>query len=134
MDSAWALLSLEPREPEGVMNDRFIMRFDIFLDWNRLSSQYDFSIELLRLYQHWVNWESILKRQLLSEFFLREMATNFEGLWGIVSQYQVLSEKFIQDFAHKVDWENVIMYQRVSGRFLALHKSYITPDNGSTMV
>ena len=123
MENTWFLLSREQKEPVGVMTDRFIMKFDRFMDWNLLSSNYDFSIDMLRMYQHRVNWAQILKRKLFPETFLQEMVTNFNDCWGTVSRYQILSESFIHDFAENVDWEDIILYQNVSGKFLNDHYS-----------
>lgn len=100
------------------------MKFDRFLDWNLLSANYDFSVDMLRIYFHKVNWALVLKRIKFSEDFLREMAPNFEGCWGIVSKCQKLSESFIHDFASSVDWDHIVLYQDVSSRFLDEHKKY----------
>lgn len=125
MENVWSLLSQEPKEPEGVMTDSFIMKFDRFLDWDILSNKYDFSIDMLRIYFHKVNWSLILKRQKFSEAFLREMALNFDGCWDIVSKYQKLSEPFIHDYASKVDWDYILLYQDVSSKFVDDHLTYI---------
>ena len=116
--SVWDLISQERKEPEGVLTDRFIMRFDRFLNWDLLSANYDFSLEMLRTYQHRVNWCSILKRFKFTESFLREMAPNFEDCWELVCKYQVLTESFIRDYASKFDYELVLLYQDVSGKFV----------------
>ena len=104
------------------------MKFGRFLDWNLLSANYDFSIDMLRIYFHRVNWAMILRRIVFPEDFLREMASSFGEYWDIVSKHQKLSESFIHDFANKVDWENIMLYQNVSGRFLEEHKLYIDSD------
>jgi hypothetical protein len=128
MENAWSLLSQERKEPEGVLTDNFIMKFSRYLDWEILSSHYEFSIDMLRIFFHRVNWASVLKRQKFPEYFLREMAINFEGCWGIVCKYQKLSESFIHDFASKVDWENVVLYQDVSSEFINNHLMYMDRD------
>lgn len=121
--AAWQLLSKERKAPEGVMTDSFIMKFDSYMDWNLLSANYDFSIDMLRIYSHRVIWSSILKRKLFSESFLREMAVSFDAdAWEILSRYQFLSEQFIHDFSDKVEWDNIALYQNVSGKFLTDHK------------
>lgn len=120
----WNILSHEAKEPEGVMTDNFIMKFDRYLDWNILSSHYDFSIDMLRIYSHRVNWGKLLKRRKFAEKFLREMAPNFEEAWGVLSKYQTLSEGFIHDFANKVDWDSIALYQDVTGQFLDDHSDY----------
>lgn len=126
---AWDILSQEAKEPKGVMTDNFIMKYDQYMNWDILSSHYDFSIDMLRIYFHRVNWGKLLKRIRFSETFLREMVHSFEGVWGILSRYQTLSEVFIHDFASKVDWNDVVLYQNVSSKFLDEHKMYIDRDS-----
>lgn len=130
MENAWAIISREPKVPEGALTDGFVMRFDRMLDWNILSSHYSFSVEMLRIYQHKVNWVSILKRRFFLESFLREMAPNFnKESWGVIARIQHLSESFIHDFADKFDWDDILLYQSVSARFLDAHKSYFYPGS-----
>lgn len=123
METAWQLLSREPKAPEGVMTDSFIMKFDRYMDWGLLSENYNFSLDVLRLYFHKVNWAIILRRKLFPEVFLREMSLIFDGdAWEVLSRNQFLSEEFIHDFSDKVDWDNIALYQNVSGKFLTDHK------------
>ncbi len=129
MNNMWDILSSEPKEPRGILNDRIIMKYDQFLNWDLLSTHYDFSIDLLRIYMHRVNWHHILKRTKYSEEFLREIASYLTPCWSTVSKYQSLSESFIHDFASELDWEMIVMYQNVSGRFLTDHNNYIFPHD-----
>lgn len=121
-DTVWNVLSHEPKEPEGVLNDEFIMKYDRYLNWDILSTHYPFSTDMMRIYSHRVNWGLLLKRMKFNEEFLREMAPNFEGCWGVLSKYQTLSEEFIHDFAHKVDWDNIVDYQNCSFKFISEHR------------
>lgn len=127
MTNMWDILSSEPKEPRGILNDRIVMKYDQFLNWDLLSSHYDFTIDLLRIYMHRVNWGLVLKRHKFSEDFLREISLYLTDCWSIVSKYQTLSESFIHDFASELDWEMIIKYQNISGRFLTDHNRYIFP-------
>lgn len=128
MTSAWDLISVQPKEPLGVLTDAFVMKFSMHLNWNLLSKNYVFSTNMMRMFQHRIYWPVVLKRQKLHESLLREMAPNFDNdSWAIISRYQVLSESFISDFASKVDWEYIILYQSVTGRFLRDYYKYYTP-------
>lgn len=123
--NAWDLLSSEPKEPVGVLNDKIIMRFDRYLNWELLSKHYDFNIDLLRIYFHRVNWHILLERCQFDESILREFASYFPPeCWSIISEKQILSESFIHDFADKVDWTDIALYQAVSGKFLSDHVSF----------
>lgn len=118
MEDTWTMLSKEPKAPLGVMTDSFIMKFDRYVKWDLLSYHYEFSLDMLRIYQHRVNWGLILERTKYPEEVLREMAPNFnENDWEIVSKYQKLSEQFITDYADNLNWENVLIYQEISGAF-----------------
>jgi hypothetical protein len=132
METAWQLLSREPKTPIGVMTDSFIMKFNRYMDWDLLSEHYDFSLDMLRIYFHRVNWGRVLKRKLFSESFLREMALSFDSTaWEVLSRYQILSEQFIHDFSNNVDWDNIALYQNVSGKFLTDHKYLETVDEAA---
>lgn len=121
---SWTLLSLEPKEPQGILNDKIIMRFDRQLKWDLLSKHYEFNVDLLRIYQHRVVWEEILQRQKFSENLLREFSPNFTSkCWEIISEKQELSESFIHEFRYKVEWYNIALNQKVSGVFLSQHKN-----------
>lgn len=126
MEGTWEELSREPREPEGVLTDRFVMKYDRFLNWNSLSNHYNFSIDMLRCYFHKVNWSTVLKRNKLPEYFLREMAQYFDAdAWIVISKYQVLSENFIHDFADKLDWDYILLFQDVNYSFLDKHRDLL---------
>lgn len=132
MADAWKMLSQEPKEPEGVLNDRIIMRFDRYIDFELLSKHYEFPLYMLRIYQHRVKWPYIVRRQKLPENILREMVVNFDDdTWGLISKYYNLSETFIHDFADKVDWENIILFQTVSRDFLKEHEQFMSYSDES---
>lgn len=111
---------------KGILTDEVINSQGSVVDWNFLSEHYDFSLDMLRKYQQRVNWCHILRRLKLSEGFLREMTTNFDGCWSTVSMYQTLSLEFIHDFAHKVDWDLIILYQNVPTDFLKSHVEFMS--------
>lgn len=128
--NAWDILSSEPKEPRGVLNDKIVMRFDRYLNWDLLSKHYTFNVELLRMYQHRVNWPDILQRHDFDESFLREMAPIFSPqCWEIISEHQTLSESFIHEFARKVHWPSIALYQSVSGKFLSEHVTFTLRDS-----
>lgn len=122
---AWELISRESKRPLGVLSDDFILKYDKYLNFDLLSENYHFSVELLRTYSHRVNWFKILKRQKFNVSFLREMAIVFDDqCWIAISRFQELPESFIHDFADKLDWEYIVLYQSVSDRFVNDHKGH----------
>ena len=48
--------------------------------------------------------------------------------WSYISEYQKLSEKFIEEQKDKVDWCRISEYQKLSGKFIEKHKLK-TEDN-----
>lgn len=130
VESAWTLLSREPKEPVGVLSDAFVLKFSKYLNWDLLSQHYDFSIDMLRIYMHRVNWSHLVKRMKFDESFLREAYPNFSPeCWSLICKYQKLSEPFIHTFSCYVDWDNIALYQKVSGRFLQEHSDLIKKNH-----
>jgi hypothetical protein len=123
--TAWSLISQEPRFPQGVLTDGFVQRFDRYMDWEQLSIHYLFTMAMLRIYFHRVNWIHILKRQQFSEDFLIEMSSNFNNCWEVISKYQNLSENYIDNYKDKLEWEVLFNNQRLSGKFLREHEKYL---------
>jgi hypothetical protein len=64
-----------------------------------------------------------------SESFLREFIKNIDnidsGVWGIISGYQRLSERFIIDFKDKLDWKCISSFQVLSDKFIEEFKDKI---------
>lgn len=116
------VLSHEPKEPDGVLNDQFTMKHYHYLNWNILSTDYLFSTDMMQIYSHKVNWGLLLKRIKFNDKFLRKMTPHFEGSWSVLSKYQTLFEGFIHDCTHKVDWNNIVDYQKCSLKFISEHR------------
>lgn len=124
--SAWSLISQEPRFPHGVLSDSFVQRFDTFMDWELLSLHYIFTIEMLRMYFHRVNWFHVLKRQRFSEEILVEMIPTFNNCcWKEICKYQNLSESFIENYKDHLDWNLIFEHQQTRGIFLKEHGQYL---------
>lgn len=124
-DNAWQILSRDAKHPVGVLTDELLMKFDRLLDWKLLSVNYEFSVDMLRIYQHRVDWVNVLKRKQYPEAFLREMAPNFNNadIWYAVCKYQILTESFVRDYAFKLDddwhWDILRAKQNLSPEFIA---------------
>lgn len=126
-----SLIWQENREPHGVLTDRFVQRFDRYVNWSDLSKNYGLNmpLDLIRVYQHRLIWFTLLTSRLFSEDFLREMVNNFDvDCWSALSIHQKLSEAFIHDFASKVDWNAIVEHQNVSKAFLDKHYEFYTEE------
>ncbi len=73
------------------------------------------SEQFLREYEEKVNWYMVARLGNVSEDFIREFEAKFDSVWDWLAlfqcQYARLSEQFIKDFHHKVDWEDARTYQ-----------------------
>ena len=52
------------------------------------------------------------------EKFFDENIDNFEVNWSCISEFQKLSEKFIEKHCDKVNWSYISMYQKLSESFI----------------
>lgn len=129
MESLWQTMSRESKSPAGVLTDEFITKFSKHMDWSLLSENYDFSIEMLRIHQHRIYWHKVLKRMKFNEELLREIASNFTDVcWTVVSQHQKLSMNFMHDYADKLDWELLALYQNMTSEFFNEHNHFSASD------
>ncbi len=72
--------------------------------------------------QRYVSRDDIIKYQTMNEQAIRNVAnrcTTYQ--WGIICEYQRLSETFIDDHEFRVRWKNVCKYQILSIDFILQH-------------
>ncbi len=48
--------------------------------------------------------------------------------WNWISQYQDLSEEFINKYYDKVNWDNISKYQTLSEKFIEEYRDYVNWD------
>lgn len=121
MENFETIVWKEPRVPNGVLTDDFVMRFDRYVNWELLSQHYGTHapLDMLRTYQHRFVWKILLQYRLFTGSFLEEMSPNFDSdCWVVLSKYQRLSENFIRNHSYNVDWDLIAKYQDVSGEFM----------------
>ena len=70
-----------------------------------------------------VNWVWISQYQNLSESFIEKFKDKVD--WGWISEFQKLSENFIEKFKDKVDWGWISAYQNLSESFIEKYKCYV---------
>ena len=66
-----------------------------------------------------VYWSYISEFQILSEEFIEKHSDKVN--WEYISKYQKLSEEFIEKYYDKVDWYNISKYQILSEEFIEKH-------------
>ena len=63
----------------------------------------------------------ILEEIIDIEKFFDENINNFEVDWDYISEYQTLSEEFIEKHVDKVVWDYISIYQKLSEEFIEKH-------------
>src|SRR5574343_458953 len=66
-----------------------------------------------------VDWYCISEYQKLSESFIEKYVDKVE--WWYISVYQKLSEEFIEKHGDKVNWDCISAYQKLSEEFIEKH-------------
>ena len=59
------------------------------------------------------------------EKFFDENINNFEVDWNYISEYQTLSEEFIEKYSDKVNWDDISEYQKLSEDFIEKHSDKV---------
>ena len=131
------------------LTKQFIEDFKDKLDWSELSQYHMFTKEQLLQYIDYIdwdraptfqpaideevidavmasskkdefNWHGALVKVKMSETFLEKYAVK-ANKWEIVSYYQNLSEKFMEKFADKLNWNYISQKQHLSRKFMVKH-------------
>ena len=68
-------------------------------------------------------WYEISEFQYLTEEFIEKYENKVDWIW--ISAYQKLSEKFIEKYKNEVDWHLISYYQKLSGEFINKYKEKI---------
>src|SRR5574343_1731177 len=63
------------------------------------------------------------------EKFFEENMDNFEVDWGCISEYQKLSEEFIEKHYDKVDWDYISINQKLSEELIDKYNNKVDWDN-----
>jgi hypothetical protein len=88
------------------LSEEFIKEFQDKVDWYYISGYQKLSEDFIRQFQDKVNWYFISWKQILSEELIKEFKDEVD--WFNISYYQKLSEDFILEFQDKIDWFNII--------------------------
>ena len=76
-----------------------------------------------------LNFRKLFQSKQFSEDFLREFvvpAKKFSNRWEWMELHQHLSERFIEEFENKWNWDHIFMYQDVSDEFIRKHKDRVS--------
>lgn len=75
--------------------------------------------ELCREFRDQIKWEDALRIKKFSEDFLHEIIERYYLRYVVeISTYQQLSEKFMMEHEHELNWHYLCQYQRMSIPFM----------------
>lgn len=96
MEVNWNTLS---SQPNGVLSDQFVQKFNSSINFNLLVQHYFFSSILINLFFQKINFKFLLKNQKIDESLLRNYSLCFDSVtWGVLPHYQNLSQQFLKDY------------------------------------
>jgi hypothetical protein len=72
------------------------------------------------------NWGCISEYQKLSESFIEKYSDKLN--WDYISKHQTLSEEFIEKYNDKVNWWNISKHQKLSEKFIEKHYDKVCWD------
>lgn len=110
----WDAISADPN-----LSEAFIEEFADKLNWRMVSNRATLSEAFIEKHIDRLDMSAILSRQKVSEAFLRKNMASFKwNDWKALSACQKLSEKFILEFADKINWTDITAGQDLSEEFM----------------
>ena len=123
MQDAFKIDLKKKYEPQIRDSFKEMDEFDIIYQLNYHNCVYVFRMvgeSFIREYLHYIeNWDNFWYAFRASEEFMRECPVKN---WRLISKYQKLSEKFIEEFEDRVDWDEISEHQELSKQFCYKHK------------
>lgn len=118
------------------------------VDWNKISKKDNLSYNFITKYKKYIDWYSIINNihynekiiakcidciplytlitsRKLSEDFIEKYIVTTDRHWNEISQYQILSESFMDKYKDKLNWDSMIISQSMSEEFIISHIYYI---------
>ena len=98
----------------------------VLIDWRRIISNYELSEEFLKKHYNHICWfhRYICRYQKLSEDFL-----DLYGIfitWPSLSRNQYLTENMMKKYCDKLDWIEILTFQKLSEEFLT---DFVIPNH-----
>jgi hypothetical protein len=102
------------------LTEDFIDLYGIFINWPSLSRNQYLTEDMMKKYCDELDWVEILTFQNLSEEFLTDFVIprGFDVDWTLMCNHQQLSENFIKNNAKFVDWYDISISQTLSKEFM----------------
>lgn len=93
-----------------------------YMNWNRLVTNYDLSIDELYDLKDFIPWDLVAKYQFLEEVEIEELSTMIN--WIDVSRYQVLSADFIKKYRDALSFDCLLQNQNLISIQSQIYKIY----------
>ena len=102
------------------LSEDFLDLYSIFITWPSLSRNQYLTEDMMRKYCDKLDWIEILTFQNLSEEFLTDFVipNGYDVDWTLICNHQNLSEKFIKEHTKLVDWYEISVTQSLSKEFM----------------
>ncbi len=119
------------------LTEKKIEKYYDFIDWHKISARPILSEAFLRKHINKFNLFEICKNQKVSSQFITEYADKMDcgkgwqlDCWLACSFNQRIKkdEKFIEDFNDELDWQGLIMNQKISDELMLKYKHKIKSD------
>lgn len=104
----------------------FVREHADYINWYALSKNESFEVDedFLDEFKDKIIWKNITRySKSMNEHFARKFKDLID--WNAISYKKFLSDKFIEDYAHRINWRVLWKYRKVEEDFLRKFKSYI---------
>lgn len=127
----WEIISSVP-----TLSDEFIDTFDIFLNWNFVSTYHRLTRRFIKKYINRLYIENLklrLDENIFSEDFIEELCIhygifNYISITDIILYAKKLSRNFIEKYKDKIDWNQIYCTKYDNRDFVDKYKDYIDWD------
>jgi len=108
----------------------YLEKYEDILDWVMISTHQSLSEAMIEKFEKKVNWVLLSSFTLMSESFLAKHRNDI--CWSVIPSIhtgQVLSEKFIRDFANFLNWDNISTFCPLSESFIDVYSDKVNWKN-----
>lgn len=120
------------------LSNEFLREFQDKIEWDRFSYyRRGFDNKFVEEFAQKLEWCGMARKAKMSERCIRqhmfEMRNSY-SFWSDISEYQTLSEQFMEDFANHINWRLCSIHQKMSESFIEKWKNkvdwrFVTTNN-----
>lgn len=114
-----------------VLSEKFIREFADYVHWSSICVSQKLSTKFMIEFVDRIEWEEVSRHQYLTSSFIEQFKDKFN--WDTICAQQYLKpyiiEKYFSDICHdKRAFESLLLYQKVTEKFLKNHKELYNND------